>query len=190
MHTAVYFFGPNAGAGSNPSGTSIPDTGSTRHHLARRRQRRRFAPSPFLATHAFASSARKSTRASRSAFADDLLARERGSGRLARSCLRALRSSESLKSLSAVAFACALVSRRSFHLDGEVLVVRGEPALCTDPAGAVAPMKPPGTRPAWATTRWPFATPPMRPAGAVLLSSSDLPGWGRRGEAGVRIFPD
>lgn len=35
----------------------------------------------------------------------------------------------------------------------------------------------------------PSATPPMRPAGAVLLSSSDLPGWGRRGEAGVRIFP-
>ena len=120
MHTAVYFFGPNAGAGSNPSGTSIPDTGSTQNiTLPVVGSGGGSHPSPFLATHASASSARKSNRASRSALVDDLpQKRERGSGRLARSCFRALRSSESLKSLSAVAFACAFVSRPSFHLDG------------------------------------------------------------------------
>mmetsp|Transcript_8630 Transcript_8630/g.38081 ORF Transcript_8630/g.38081 Transcript_8630/m.38081 type:complete len:303 (+) Transcript_8630:574-1482(+) len=120
MHTAVYFFGPNAGAGSNPSGTSIPDTGSTQNiTLPVVGSGGGSHPSPFLATHASASSARKSNRASRSALVDDLpQKRERGSGRLERSCFRALHSSESLKSLSAVAFACAFVSRPSFHLDG------------------------------------------------------------------------
>mmetsp|Transcript_11219 Transcript_11219/g.45234 ORF Transcript_11219/g.45234 Transcript_11219/m.45234 type:complete len:303 (-) Transcript_11219:225-1133(-) len=120
MHTAVYFFGPNAGAGSNPSGTSIPDTGSTQNiTLPVVGSGGGSHPSPFFTTHALASSARKSNRASRSSFEDDLpQKRERGSGRLARSCFRALRSSESLKSLSAVAFACAFVSRPSFHLEG------------------------------------------------------------------------
>ena len=59
MHTAVYFFGPNAGAGSMPSGTRIPDTGSTQNMtLPVVGNGGGSHPSPFLATHASASSAR------------------------------------------------------------------------------------------------------------------------------------
>ena len=47
-----------------------------------------------------------------------------------------------------------------------------------DPAGAVAPMKPPGDATGMGDARSVACVgspaPPMRPAGAVLLSSSDL----------------
>ena len=50
-----------------------------------------------------------------------------------------------------------------------------------DPAGAVAPMKPPGDATgmgdARSVARVGSPAPPMRPAGAVLLSSSDLREW-------------
>ena len=55
-----------------------------------------------------------------------------------------------------------------------------------DPAGAVAPMKPPGDATGMGDARSVALAPapcvgspapPMRPAGAVLLSSSDLREW-------------